>query len=144
MTQVDPSLWLSSSQNQQRQPNNALGQDAFLKLLITQLQNQDPSNPIEDREFIAQLATFSQLEQLTKLNSTMEYMYYEQKSQQLMALSELIGKSVEWLNEKEKVEQATVTGVKYNESGDLLVQIDDDKWIEASKLISIIKPTTNE
>ncbi|ALA54843.1 flagellar hook assembly protein FlgD [Shouchella clausii] len=144
MTQVDPSLWLSSSQNQQRQPNNALGQDAFLKLLITQLQNQDPSNPIEDREFIAQLATFSQLEQLTKLNSTMEYMYYEQKSQQLMALSELIGKSVEWLNEKEKVEQATVTGVKYSESGDLLVQIDDDKWIEASKLISIIKPTTNE
>lgn len=144
MTQVDPSLWLSSSQNQQRQPNNALGQDAFLKLLITQLQNQDPSNPIEDREFIAQLATFSQLEQLTKLNSTMEYMYYEQKSQQLMALSELIGKSVEWLNEKDKVEQATVTGVKYSESGDLLVQIDDDKWIEASKLISIIKPTTNE
>ncbi|MGN7283669.1 flagellar hook assembly protein FlgD [Shouchella rhizosphaerae] len=144
MTQVDPSLWLSSSQNQQRQPNNALGQDAFLKLLITQLQNQDPSNPIEDREFIAQLATFSQLEQLTKLNSTMEYMYYEQKSQQLMALSELIGKSVEWLNEKEKVEQATVTGVKYSDSGDLLVQIDDDKWIEASNLISIIKPTTNE
>ncbi|MCR1286272.1 flagellar hook assembly protein FlgD [Shouchella clausii] len=144
MTQVDPSLWLSSSQNQQRQPNNALGQDAFLKLLITQLQNQDPSNPIEDREFIAQLATFSQLEQLTKLNSTMEYMYYEQKSQQLMALSELIGKSVEWLNEKEKVEQATVTGVKYSESGDLLVQIDDDKWIEASNLISIIKPTSNE
>lgn len=144
MTQVDPSWWLSSVQNQQREPNNALGQDAFLKLLITQLQNQDPSNPIEDREFIAQLATFSQLEQLTKLNSTMEYMYYEQKSQQLMALSELIGKSVEWLNEKEKVEQATVTGVKYSESGDLLVQIDDDKWIEASKLISIIKPTTNE
>lgn len=144
MTQVDPSLWFSSSQNQQRQPNNALGQDAFLKLLITQLQNQDPSNPIEDREFIAQLATFSQLEQLTKLNSTMEYMYYEQKSQQLMALSELIGKSVEWLNEKDKVEQATVTGVKYSESGDLLVQIDDDKWIEASNLISIIKPTSNE
>ncbi|WP_263707456.1 flagellar hook assembly protein FlgD [Shouchella tritolerans] len=144
MTQVDPSLLLSSVQNQQRQPNNSLGQDAFLKLLITQLQNQDPSNPIEDREFIAQLATFSQLEQLTKLNSTMEYMYYEQKSQQLMALSELIGKSVEWLNEKDKVEQATVTGVKYSESGDLLVQIDDDKWIEASNLISIIKPTSNE
>lgn len=144
MTQVDPSLLLSSVQNQQRQPNNSLGQDAFLKLLITQLQNQDPSNPIEDREFIAQLATFSQLEQLTKLNSTMEYMYYEQKSQQLMALSELIGKSVEWLNEKDQVEQATVTGVKYSESGDLLVQIDDDKWIEASNLISIIKPTSNE
>ncbi|GIN11222.1 hypothetical protein J26TS2_10890 [Shouchella clausii] len=144
MTQVDPSLLLSSVQNQQRQPNNSLGQDAFLKLLITQLQNQDPSNPIEDREFIAQLATFSQLEQLTKLNSTMEYMYYEQKSQQLMALSELIGKSVEWLNEKDQVELATVTGVKYSESGNLLVQIEDDKWIEASNLISIIKPTSNE
>jgi flagellar basal-body rod modification protein FlgD len=50
----------------------AMGQDEFLKLLVTQLQHQDPLNPIENEDFIAQTAQFSQLEQLSKLVSLME------------------------------------------------------------------------
>lgn len=52
--------------------NNDLDKDAFLRLLTTQLANQDPLNPIEDREFIAQLAQFSSLEQMQNLNKNME------------------------------------------------------------------------
>lgn len=48
--------------------NNDLDKDAFLRLLTTQLANQDPLNPMEDREFIAQLAQFSSLEQMQNLN----------------------------------------------------------------------------
>ncbi|MDR4480380.1 MAG: flagellar hook capping FlgD N-terminal domain-containing protein [Nitrospira sp.] len=49
-----------------------LGQQDFLKLLLTQLQNQDPLKPVEDKDFIAQTAQFSQLDQMSKLVSLME------------------------------------------------------------------------
>ena len=52
--------------------SNNLDKDAFLKLLVTQLQNQDPLSPMEDREFIAQMAQFSSLEQMQNLNDTMK------------------------------------------------------------------------
>lgn len=45
-----------------------LGQSEFLKLLVTQLENQDPMNPMDNQQFIAQLATFSSLEQLISIN----------------------------------------------------------------------------
>jgi len=57
-----------------RTVSNELGKDAFLRLLIAQLQNQDPLNPMDDREFIAQMAQFSALEQMTNMNKTLENM----------------------------------------------------------------------
>jgi flagellar basal-body rod modification protein FlgD len=49
-----------------------LGQDAFLKLLTTQLANQDPLQPQENGEFLAQLAQFSSLEKLTSIETSMK------------------------------------------------------------------------
>ena len=50
----------------------ALGRDTFLRLLTTQLAHQDPMKPQADGEFIAQLAQFSSLEQLTQIQETLE------------------------------------------------------------------------
>jgi len=50
---------------------NALGKDAFMKMMIAQLQNQDPLNPMDGTQFVAQLAQFSSLEQLQNLNEVM-------------------------------------------------------------------------
>jgi flagellar basal-body rod modification protein FlgD len=51
--------------------NDGLGQDAFLKLLVTQLQHQDPTQPQDDSQFIQQLATFSSLEKLTSIDGSL-------------------------------------------------------------------------
>lgn len=48
--------------------SKTMGQDAFLKLLVTQLANQDPLEPMKDQEFIAQMAQFSTLEQMQNMN----------------------------------------------------------------------------
>jgi flagellar basal-body rod modification protein FlgD len=49
-----------------------MGQDAFMKLLSAQLQNQDPLKPQENGEFLAQLATFSSLEKLTAIETSIK------------------------------------------------------------------------
>jgi flagellar basal-body rod modification protein FlgD len=49
-----------------------LGKDTFLKLLISQMRNQDPLNPVDDKEFLAQMAQFSTLEQIQNLSNAME------------------------------------------------------------------------
>jgi flagellar basal-body rod modification protein FlgD len=71
---IDPTQGSSSSNSTAlfTGSQSSLGRDAFLKLLITQLSHQDPTQPQSDGEFIAQLATFSQLEQLTAINKTLE------------------------------------------------------------------------
>ncbi len=68
----------------ERGANNQLGKDEFLKILIVQLQNQDPLNPMEDKDFIAQMAQFSALEQMQNMSRDF---------QSLKAMS-LVGKMV--------------------------------------------------
>ena len=71
----------------------SFNQDQFLQLLVAQLQNQDPSSPVESKEFIAQLATFSQLQGIQSLNATFSESL---KLQQLTQGTNLIGKTVDY------------------------------------------------
>ena len=62
---------IKSSATSTAKSDNTLGQDAFMTMLIAELKNQDPLNPMEGKDFAAQLAQFSSLQQLSNLNTTM-------------------------------------------------------------------------
>ncbi|MEI5906177.1 flagellar hook assembly protein FlgD [Bacillus spongiae] len=115
---IDSTLLLSSYQAEQRETSGEiLGKDDFLKILMTQLQNQDPLNPMQDKDFIAQMATFSSLEQMTNLGKSMDNLVEVQKQNQLISYNQFVGKEVTWhqINEDDAIIEGTgkITGVKF-------------------------------
>ncbi|MCQ2027228.1 flagellar hook capping FlgD N-terminal domain-containing protein, partial [Clostridium butyricum] len=92
----------NTSNTQQTNSNSTLGKDDFLKLLVTQMENQDPMNPMDDTQSIAQMAQFSSLEQMTNIATAMDtlntnFSAYNQQSLLAQGAS-LIGKSVSGLD----------------------------------------------
>ena len=73
---------------------NELGQTAFLELMITQLNNQDPLSPQDNGEFIAQLAQFSSVEGIERLNTNFESFAGNFTSNRALQASSLVGRSV--------------------------------------------------
>lgn len=83
-----------ANKNKEEAPSNELGQSAFLELMITQLENQDPLSPQENSEFIAQLAQFSSVESLDKLNNNFDSFATNFVANQALQASTLVGRSV--------------------------------------------------
>jgi flagellar basal-body rod modification protein FlgD len=76
-------------------PRGALGQDSFLQLLTTQLRNQDPLNPLQNSEFIGQMAQFSTVSGINQMNETLKSMANGAGTPQGMAtVAALIGRQV--------------------------------------------------
>jgi flagellar basal-body rod modification protein FlgD len=73
---------------------DALGKEAFLNLLVTQLRHQDPLNPMDSTDFTAQLAQFSSLEQLSNLNVKMENLTTQQGQLVQTQMVSAIGKDL--------------------------------------------------
>lgn len=78
-----------------KQKGSALDKDAFMLLLVTQFKYQDPLNPMEDKDFIAQLSQFSSLEQLMNLNTSMAGLTTATQQQQMINATSYIGKNVD-------------------------------------------------
>jgi len=92
---------LSVDKNKAKEPKkNEMGQDAFLELLVTQMNNQNPLNPQDNSEFVAQLAQFSSVEGITKLNTQMEGMSSSFQSSTALQASALVGRQVLVPNDK--------------------------------------------
>ncbi len=74
--------------------NDELGQEDFLKLLVAQLKNQDPSNPVENSDFLGQIAQFSMVNGIDGLGSSFDSVASSLFSTQAMQASQLVGKEI--------------------------------------------------
>jgi len=100
-----------------------LGKDDFLKLLVTQLQHQDPMNPMDDKDFMGQMAQFSSLEQITNLVTATETMGF---SSQVTQSVSLIGHQVGFTREDGTTGQGTATSVAI-EDGKILITVGSEQ-----------------
>jgi flagellar basal-body rod modification protein FlgD len=90
---ADPN-WVDPTKKVRTVGNDKLDKDAFFKLMIAQMKNQDPTNPLKSHEMAAQLANFSSLEQMQNMNTTLTDMKNGQKPSENYQALNLIGKTV--------------------------------------------------
>ncbi|MDR2343621.1 MAG: flagellar hook assembly protein FlgD [Spirochaetaceae bacterium] len=113
-----------------RANSQSLGRDDFLKLLVTQLSYQDPTAPMEDKEFIAQMAQFSSLEQMTNMASDFSRLAEIITGNEAASA---IGKSVEIL-EGDNFVQGTVKAVTRGGAPQVLVNGNYYQWSQVTKI----------
>lgn len=148
---IDPSLLYTNKQSAERKTgSDILGKDDFLKILMVQLQNQDPMNPMQDKDFIAQMATFSSLEQMTNMNQTMQKFVDSQTQSQLIDYTQFVGKQITWhktISSSDPNGQPTittgtgvVTGVRFVDSAPKFI-LDDGTELDAANISQVNTPS---
>jgi flagellar basal-body rod modification protein FlgD len=144
MDKILPSdLYISSTYSKERKGNN-LGKDEFLKILLAQLSNQDPLNPMKDQDFIAQMATFSSLEQMVNMNESMSKLYSGQMFANKLQYSELIGKDVSWTEvveteggEPNVIERTSKAVAVHFNGSDVQVEVENGEFINVGNINEI-------
>ena len=102
--------------------NSQIGQDQFMQLLVTQLRNQDPMEPVKQQDFLGQLAQFSSLAGIEKLNTNFAESL---KFQQLSQGGALVGSRVEYANAQGESKTGMIDSARVL-NGELRFQIGDD------------------
>jgi flagellar basal-body rod modification protein FlgD len=103
---------------------DTLGKEDFLKLLVAQLTHQDPTNPMQDTEFVAQLATYSGLEQQMTMNKNLETLIAFNAANTATNAVGMIGKVVGYLGEDGSLKTGQVLFIDIND-GELYLYLND-------------------
>ncbi|MBU8934913.1 MAG: flagellar hook assembly protein FlgD [candidate division Zixibacteria bacterium] len=132
MTQVTPTtagIFPGATSSQTATSVDQLGKDDFLKLMIAQMQNQDPLNPMEDADFIAQLAQFSSLEQMsniaTGIAESNQWDFLQMQSINNVMAAGIIGKEV----------QANYDGVYFDGSSSPKISFTSDQYADELQIV---------
>jgi flagellar basal-body rod modification protein FlgD len=119
-----------------------LDRDAFLQLLVIQLQNQDPLEPADNQQMLAQLAQFSALEQMNNLNESFELLSGNFDQLNFISASELLGRRVSGVDLNGVPRQGVVESVHLD--GSLVVLSVDGELMSMAGIIDIDSPPTGE
>jgi flagellar basal-body rod modification protein FlgD len=144
-TQINPLDALRSENAQSAAPKRVEGvdRDSFLNLLVTQLRNQDPLDPVDNGQFISQLATFQSLESQIETGKHIQDLVAIQESQLALAgLSQaalLVGKRVTWTDAEGKDGAGTVLSITV-ENGVMMINHEKGK-VPVGALTSIALAT---
>ncbi|HEY1366258.1 MAG TPA: flagellar hook assembly protein FlgD [Gaiellaceae bacterium] len=109
-------------------PNATLGKDDFLKLLVTQLQHQDPMSPMDDKDFMGQMAQFSSLEQMTNMATNLSELEY---SNQLSQSVSLIGHTVTYVQQDGTMASGVASAVSTDDANQITIKIGDAQVVPA-------------
>ena len=152
----------AATQKTETKKNDDLGKDAFLQLLVTQLKNQDPLDPQDNSSYIAELAQFSSLEQMTNVVKNLEDLGKVvdniDTSVLVGQLSSMIGKQVDWINVVNEADEegnpisheekmtGVVTGVTIVEGNPkIVVESGGEKYmVEIANIGHVYESTTDE
>lgn len=119
--------------------NNVVSQDDFIRLFLAQLTFQDPLEPINNEQFLAQMAQFASLEQTRVVNETLEQQTFLQSSGQALSM---IGRNVEVSSETGNV-TGTISAISFSQSGASLTVTKDDNSFISNVRLSQIRLITN-
>lgn len=144
---IGSDLYLSNAPKKVKETGNGnLGKDAFLQLMIAQLQHQDPTAPTDNSEFIAQMAQFTTLEQMQNMTAGIEQLVEMQGQSQLIEYAGFLGRTVSWTALTDQKNAAgdfltesgsnTITGIKYVE-GTPVFTLDNDKEITPGNIAGL-------
>jgi flagellar basal-body rod modification protein FlgD len=131
------STQISNTDQVSRVPQKILSQDDFLKLLVTQLANQDPLNPVKDTDFIAQMSQFSVLEQIKSLGSGIDQLRSEES---LNRANSLLGQTVVITTDSDETITGIVDAVDFEAGTPQLIV--NGQTYPLSQLQRIIRPQT--
>jgi flagellar basal-body rod modification protein FlgD len=123
----------ATSATTRKATDNILGKDDFLKLMVAQMKNQDPMNPSDDKDNIAQMAQFSSLEQITNLASATQELADRVTTTQMLGL---IGHSVSYVGDDGATATGTVQSVQVG-GGSTKLTIDGKTGIDPSVVAEV-------
>ncbi len=127
----------NSQTTQAVKEEDPLGRDAFLTMLVAQLKHQDPLNPMEGADFSAQLAQFSTLEQMFKVNENLENIESAIAPDTEENLMDYIGKEVTGVNNSLRLEDSETVEGQYTigEKANILISIYNDAGVQVATVL---------
>jgi flagellar basal-body rod modification protein FlgD len=114
--------------------NAELGKDQFLKLFVAQLQHQDPMNPMQDQDFMGQMASFSTLEQVTNMAKANEAIASNLSLTQSVGL---LGRTVTWTDDAKVAHTGRVENVNHTKDGKTVLTVNGTEGVDPTTITQI-------